>query len=150
MTTTTTTPMSTNKQRWPQPKRWRYWLQSLQQLSRKASLQQQSKDVINTATTTTTTTPPPSPSPPTPRTPPQRMAFLPPCGWKRSGRQYSNSWESDFSNNLVGLRRFLVVCFLSNQSYENYLLWEKMAQLPFLSQFFLGWIGLGLGSSSVS
>ena len=35
-------------------------------------------------------------------------------------------------------------------TYENYVLWEKVAQMPLLIYFFLGWIALGLGSSSVS
>ena len=41
---------------------------------------------------------------------------------------------------------------ISNQSQptKNYLLWEKMAQTPLFTYFFLGWVGLGLGSSSVS
>ena len=43
---------------------------------------------------------------------------------------------------------FLVVCFLykinSNLS-GKYLLWEKVAQIPPLTSFFLGWVGLRWG-----
>ena len=43
---------------------------------------------------------------------------------------------------------------VQNQSHPKkiYLLWEKVAQVPlfFKIDFFLGWVGLGLGNSSVS
>ena len=48
---------------------------------------------------------------------------------------------------------FLVVCFLHKtnpQPTKTDLLWEKVAQIPLLTYHFLGWVGLGLGSSTVS
>ena len=41
---------------------------------------------------------------------------------------------------------FLAVCFYINQSQptKKYLLWKKWAQMPLLTSFFLGWVGLAL------
>ena len=46
-----------------------------------------------------------------------------------------------------------VVCFLHknpSQPSKKYLLWEKVAQVPLYSIFFLGWVGRRSGSPSVS
>ena len=57
-----------------------------------------------------------------------------------------------FAESLVGFSVF-VVCILREPNpnpTKNHLLWEEVAQTPLSTYFFLGWVGLGLGSSSVS
>ena len=89
--------------------------------------------------------------------------FMPPT-WHSSDRR--GKWAGSAAgavskgatrkNRLVcgefGWFRFLVVCFLYKTNpnpRKKKLLWEKVAQIPLLTFFFLGWVGPGLGSSSV-
>ena len=53
-----------------------------------------------------------------------------------------------FAENLVGLSFLSPVSYIKpkSQPTKNYLLWEKVAQMPLLTYFFLGWVSLGSGS----
>ena len=55
-----------------------------------------------------------------------------------------------FAANLVGLGLLWSVSYIKSQPTKNYLVWEKVAQMPTLTNFFLGLVGLVLGSSTVS
>ena len=95
----------------------------------------------------------------------QKRQFLNPSspalsGWDHFSRDQSvPEYNERLHQVLSCLRKILFeLGFLSSVSYikpipthhKNYLLWEKVAQLPLLTHFFLGWVGLGLGSSSAS
>ena len=51
-----------------------------------------------------------------------------------------------------GWGRFIVVCFLyeTNPNPRKQVSVGKSAKMPRLTLFFLGWVGLGLGSASFS
>ena len=63
--------------------------------------------------------------------------------------QHSNNRV--FAENLVGLG-FLVVCFLYKPilTLEKLFAVEKRGPNATFNLFFLGWVGLGLGSSTIS
>ena len=58
-----------------------------------------------------------------------------------------------FAENLVGFGFLSVVCLLYETNpypRKNICCGKKLAKMPPFTYFFLGWVGLGLGSSSVS
>ena len=86
--------------------------------------------------------------------PPNKRTKVPPK--KSSGiRRYTTNRNKkpNQTGGEFGWVGFLVVCFLYNISPNprKIICWgKKVAQMPLLTQFLLDWVGLGLGSSSVS
>ena len=61
------------------------------------------------------------------------------------------SFSSVFAENLVGLGFLYSVSYIKPiPTQEKIFAAEKVAQMSLSTEFLLGWVGLGLGSSSVS